>query len=166
MKDNQILEIIQRIEENYNIAVDDKLVTAVNYNMLKDGKTYSLSLENGTFLKIKRMKDTYRLYVKDSILDDLNISPFVEIKKLASDPDFTSLNFLERNDEYYKIIEICVDNAIKTFKPSNMFACCGLYKACSDEKKCIHRDRLHSKGCWYRRNLENGKIFYGKNKNC
>jgi hypothetical protein len=166
MKDDQILEIIQRIEENYNIAVDDKLVTAVNYNMLKDGKTYSLSLGGGTFLKTKQMKDTYRLYVKDSIIDELNISPFVEIKKLSSDPDFTSLNFLERNDEYYKIIEICVDNAIKTFQPSNMFACCDLYKACSDEKKCIHRDRLYSKGCWYRRNLENGKIFYGKNKNC
>ena len=33
------------------------------------------------------------------------------------------------------------------------------------EKKCVHENKLYSKGCQYRRNLDAGRIFYGKNRN-
>lgn len=45
------------------------------------------------------------------------------------------------------------------------FGCCGRYVECSDAKQCIHPDKLFARACAYRRNLEKGKIFYGKNKN-
>ena len=45
------------------------------------------------------------------------------------------------------------------------FGCCDKYIQCSDALKCIHEDLLYSTSCMYRKNLENGKIFYGKNKN-
>lgn len=45
------------------------------------------------------------------------------------------------------------------------FGCCSQYEACSDAKGCIHPDPVFSLGCQYRRNLSEGKIFYGKNKN-
>lgn len=45
------------------------------------------------------------------------------------------------------------------------FGCCGYYVECSDAKQCIHPDKLFARACAYRRNLENGRIFYGKNKN-
>lgn len=40
------------------------------------------------------------------------------------------------------------------------FGCCSRYKKCSEERKCIHDDLLYSSACMYRKNLENGKIFY------
>lgn len=45
------------------------------------------------------------------------------------------------------------------------FGCCSRYEQCSDEKKCIHPDFIFSRACAYRKNLEAGNIFYGKNRN-
>lgn len=44
------------------------------------------------------------------------------------------------------------------------FGCCARYVECSDEKKCTNPDKMMSFACAYKRNLEAGKIFYGKNK--
>ncbi len=48
---------------------------------------------------------------------------------------------------------------------SASFGCCDKYEKCSDALKCIHVNRLYAKGCTYRKNLEQGRIFYGKNRN-
>ena len=45
------------------------------------------------------------------------------------------------------------------------FACCNDYLLCSNARECIHKDNPDLRGCYYRKNLENGKILYGENKN-
>jgi hypothetical protein len=45
------------------------------------------------------------------------------------------------------------------------FGCCHRYVQCSDALKCLHPDFLISLACGYKKNLELGKVFYGKNKN-
>lgn len=45
------------------------------------------------------------------------------------------------------------------------FGCCSSYRACSDARQCVISDRDYSANCLYRRNLESGRIFYGKNAN-
>lgn len=45
------------------------------------------------------------------------------------------------------------------------FGCCHKYVECSDAKKCLHVDSAYATACMYRKSLENGRIFYGKNKN-
>ncbi len=45
------------------------------------------------------------------------------------------------------------------------FGCCSRFVECSDAKRCVHPDILFAAACIYRRNLEDGKIFYGKNRN-
>lgn len=45
------------------------------------------------------------------------------------------------------------------------FDICSRYMQCSDEKKCVHPDKLHAKECSYRRKLQDGIVFYGKNRN-
>lgn len=45
------------------------------------------------------------------------------------------------------------------------FACCNDFVACSDAQQCIHPDDPFYNGCYYRVNLEAGRIFYGKNAN-
>lgn len=44
-------------------------------------------------------------------------------------------------------------------------ACCSSFIECSDAKKCLHADDRFYNNCEYRKNLEQGRIFYGKNKN-
>ena len=49
---------------------------------------------------------------------------------------------------------------IFAFEP---FGCCSRYKQCSNAKTCLHEDLLYSQVCMYRKNLEKGLIFYGRN---
>lgn len=45
------------------------------------------------------------------------------------------------------------------------FGCCSMFEKCSDEGKCVHENQLYSKACIYRNHLEQGRVFYGKNRN-
>ena len=45
------------------------------------------------------------------------------------------------------------------------FGCCSRYLQCSNEKKCVQPDYFLSLACTYKRHLEEGKIFYGENRN-
>lgn len=47
----------------------------------------------------------------------------------------------------------------------SMMLCCNDFVRCSDAKECLHKDSEDYAGCRYRRNLEAGRIFYGKNAN-
>lgn len=53
--------------------------------------------------------------------------------------------------------------SLKHFEPSEKFGCCGKYVECSDSKKCLHCNTFYAKACYYRKNLDAGRIFYGKN---
>ena len=48
---------------------------------------------------------------------------------------------------------------------SDVFGCCSKYEECSDNKECVHPDRAFAMACQYKRNLDNGRIFYGVNRN-
>lgn len=43
------------------------------------------------------------------------------------------------------------------------FACCSSYRKCSELKECVFKNDESHAGCLYRKNLEKGLIFYGKN---
>lgn len=45
------------------------------------------------------------------------------------------------------------------------FGCCSRFYECSDAKHCVHENKLYSKACRYRDSLDQGRIFYGKNRN-
>lgn len=47
----------------------------------------------------------------------------------------------------------------------NNFGCCSSFNECSDKKTCVHSNLLYAKKCIYRTNLDQGKIFYGPNRN-
>ena len=44
------------------------------------------------------------------------------------------------------------------------FSCCSRYEMCSDAKQCVQPNKLLGLQCSYRKKLEKGIIFYGKNK--
>ncbi len=65
---------------------------------------------------------------------------------------------------YFKrLIEKAVDN----YKPkADRFGCCSKFSQCSDACMCLHENLLYSKACFYRNNLEEGRIFYGNKNIC
>jgi len=44
------------------------------------------------------------------------------------------------------------------------FGCCSSYLECSNNRACIHKGDPEYQECQYRKNLEAGRIFFGKNK--
>lgn len=48
---------------------------------------------------------------------------------------------------------------------TDTFGCCNDFERCSDALQCLHPEKRFYNGCMYRRNLEAGKVFYGKNRN-
>lgn len=87
-----------------------------------------------------------------------------KIIELSSDPQYKKIETQLEND-LIDSIRPYLEQAIKDYKPIKTFACCSRYVECSDAKKCLHPQQIYAKQCWYRDNLENDKIFYGKNKN-
>lgn len=52
----------------------------------------------------------------------------------------------------------------RRFATIRKFGCCSSFEACSETKQCLHLDELSYWGCMYMSNLENGRIFYGKDQ--
>lgn len=71
------------------------------------------------------------------------------------------------NDPFlFEYIVKLVDFNVKNYTPKQSFGCCSKFKECSDALECVHENKLYAAGCKYRKiNLENGRIFYGKNRN-
>ena len=81
---------------------------------------------------------------------------------------FQSVKFtFDQIDEFYfEFVEKCVDFAFQNYSSAaNKFGCCAKYAECSNAKKCLHANLLYATACEYRKNLEQGKIFYGENRN-
>lgn len=53
----------------------------------------------------------------------------------------------------------------RKFPSVERFGCCYRFIQCSDQKRCIIYEDFDALGCYYRENLEAGRIFYGVNKN-
>lgn len=45
------------------------------------------------------------------------------------------------------------------------YGCCHLYEKCSEAKKCISKEKIYATVCAYKKNLDEGRIFYGRNRN-
>lgn len=58
-----------------------------------------------------------------------------------------------------KIYLYCRNNALPEFD------CCAEYLKCSDAMKCCHPIRQRGLLCSYRKKLEKGIVYYGKNRN-
>ena len=104
------------------------------------------------------LKTRFRLYLKSNVLNYMNDNP-IRIKDSYEILDFYNL------DELLEKAKNSIFAALEIYEPTWIFGCCSKYEQCSDARKCVHDYKLYAKGCQYRKNLENGLIFYGENKN-
>ena len=78
----------------------------------------------------------------------------VKIRLKKTSPNLTE--YIRRNTIY------CIKGYVSK---AARFGCCSYFEKCSDAQKCVHENKLYSKACIYRENLDQGRIFYGKNRN-
>lgn len=82
-----------------------------------------------------------------------------EVKKLKHQFALDSISVVP----YIKEI---IDYSMLHYRAKEKFGCCCKYNVCSDNKKCVHKNKFYaSRCCWYYGNLDKGNIFYGKNRN-
>ena len=125
----------------------------------------SVLLRNVLMYKIDS-KSINSVIIKENTLKQFNLPCGSKSEKINSSNGFTKIIFLPQVniEDIKKLFAEIIEYNIFNFS-TDFFGCCALYETCSNEKKCIHSDKLYATGCFYRRNLESGKIFYGKNKN-
>lgn len=113
-------------------------------------------------IKVRRLKNSVKIELKSEFSKDLEL----ENDLTHSKPD-RNWSVAEYSDDVIKKI---IDNADKVYEKcyldvSEPFGCCSKYLECSDMRRCIQPDKGLARECIYRRHLEEGSIFYGKNRN-
>lgn len=108
-----------------------------------------------------RVNNKYHSFsIKNNIISKIIIPKEAEIKVLKSDKINTDIIFRFWNDGIIKFIKDVIVYYVENFEPADKFGCCGKYIECSKAGKCIHENKFYAKACWYRKNLDSGKIFY------
>lgn len=138
--------------------------------LLRRGKTQntqysSVCLLNESNLLFRLCFRGRQSYFSISSQHEKKIPDTMQFRKLKSDPNFCRIDIPSADAivEYSDLMCSILHEQLNSFPTE--FGCCSRYIECSDERKCIHPDLNMALGCAYRKNLQKGKVFYGKNKN-
>lgn len=118
--------------------------------------------------KFTKNNERFVLSVNDDKIPYMSIPEGVEIKKTKAEIASQRTRIIVPNNEamILKLIDDATNRALDVYKSAGtMFGCCSSFNECSDKKACLYPNKFYTSRCWYRTNLEKGKIFYGKNKN-
>lgn len=102
----------------------------------------------------------FRITLKTSKVSDITPPDSVSVSVKNTDPSITYICFQKPDEAIIECISKLIQSYVETFEPSEKFGCCHRFKECSAEGKCLHPNLFYAKACWYRKNLESGKVFY------
>ena len=110
---------------------------------------YYAGSSNGTYLKFP---------------NDINVKEFYPPATQYKDGSWKAV--IDISFDFKAFIKTMADECYSIYSTSfvSTFGCCNDFNRCSDALKCLHTDDPFYRGCGYRRNLENGRVFYGKNR--
>jgi|GEM_PF-1414159 len=141
----------------------------------KGSQTFSYKAYEKILVRIKEMKNIYHIEIfcsdNNKSISPLNYPNSTITKMPNENSGFLDIK-LENKDLYgvfeiLKIYKDLLENSLG-YLYSNIkanFGCCSHYVECSDQRKCLFENDDFYLRCSYRKNLENNRIFYGKNKN-
>ena len=148
-------ELIEKynVPENFFVCRDNKDSVAVWITEPASGLTKKL---------VFNYKETrsHTFVIKNKVAENITIPDTAVVKTLKSDKinkHIVFKQFDERTIDFIRDIEIYY---IKNYEPADKFGCCGKFKECSKAQKCLHDNQFYARACWYKRNLEAGRIFY------
>ena len=139
-------------DKSYSIWIREPL------ELKKTQRVFSIVRKNTK--KIQRYDVTIAL----KKLGDIDIPEEAEIVK-RQESDSVILKFPLSTSDMFEYLEKILNCQLLKFEPSEKFGCCGRYIECSNAGKCLHEEQFYARSCYYRKNLENGKIFYGNKVN-
>ena len=165
--ENEILKILNKqinnisekelaLEEREKINLTKNVNNSITFSAFKNILLKNTYQKSNKFIEIRKidevsieeLKNKFEkvIYKEDELYIKIYIYNEDEIEKIGS--------------EIQKIYIFLCNNV-----PVDSFGCCSRFEECSDNLKCTNPDKKMAKGCQYKNNLEQGKIFYGKNKN-
>jgi len=155
-------------------------------------ETYDKRIKNALIHKIVNQEYTKYLDVKENKDKSISIkaknilaakiklakrTPYIEIKEKYKD-EFVNFEMVHASNNSLRIKITGIDEVLALIDQLSIiymkvlselgeesFGCCHRYIECSDALHCLHPDYLTSLACLYKKNLDKGKVFYGKNKN-
>lgn len=101
-----------------------------------------------------------RIYLKSNTKGKFNVPDDIGVNSSKSDPSTYFITISEWTEAVHSLVDEIIKYYVNDFEPSDRFGCCHLYRECSQAKKCIHDNLFYARACWYRKNLESGRIFY------
>lgn len=111
-----------------------------------------------------RIRGTQHYISLPTVFSDLIPNSF-PTKKLSSEEKYIRLLIDEKHPlESYRNFLIQIAGETVNRSPKE-WDCCSRYLECSNAKTCVHPDKSFALGCGYRKILNSGRIFYGKNRN-
>lgn len=145
----------------YLIEIFEPEYPAINDAGVKKGVISSLLILKEAHLKTETR---YNIIIQEKFFNMIAEPDNATIKRTKSS-DYVTVTYNEPNDSYLDYINSVINLRVRTYKSKESFGCCSKFNACSDAKKCLHENVLYATGCKYRQSLDEGKIFYGKNRN-
>ncbi len=139
-------------------------IDTVPASMNENKTDYSIKYKNNVIFKIKKDNSDY-VFIKNDYTDE--IFNFYEQSFCKSFSAFTGVPIDLKSDftESFSFLLLLIVKKILGLTTYDEFGCCSKYLECSNAKKYLHPNEINYMGCQYKRNLENGRIFYGINKN-
>ena len=144
------------------VNVCDELNISPDDFTLNSGTGYS-SIRYDTFLIMRLKLRGKRHYISFPKSYAVDLPNNVEVEYPKSEPGYvriyTSLNSIY---SLSTVIRCIIQSAMQHIPKE--YDCCALYMECSDAKRCVKADKKSALGCGYKKILESGTIFYGKNR--
>ena len=149
------------IQNIWNTYIHEEKDDSDAFSVESVSKGYSYFIYGTKSFELVQNKSGCSLRLPGIIMSSL----FPERQNL-DDEKFYSINSLQ-TEQMKALLALLKDDKHKLFREliTESFGCCNDFIKCSDAKHCIHEDDRFFNGCYYRENLEAGRIFYGKNKN-
>jgi len=149
-------EIVEMIKSKKGSDAEIEIITNLGYSSIKFLGIHSLRVTCGRKNYIG-LKNSYEHVWANNESIKIERIPSDELwsrVSFNSQEDLKNLHtfFLQLYEEAFSLLNV------------ELFSCCSRYIQCSDEKVCIQPNKRLSVGCQYRKNLESGRIFYGKNR--
>ena len=147
-------------------AVLDQKISNPEYTKflhISENKDRTISMKAKSILvaKIKLTKKTSYIEVKSKYAKD-----FINFEAARASDDSSRIKISGINNVLALTEQLCVVYMKELSElGGESFGCCHRYVECSDALKCQHPDFMTSLACSYKKNLDEGKVFYGKNKN-
>ncbi len=138
--------------------------------IIKD-PTRNTVIMNIKIKELKKLDDRFEILIRESATEFIGKPDRMIDKGLVPNTYFEKYLFNkgelpEIMDSWLEYIDKLVGYELRIYESkAASFGCCSHFIECSDAKECVHENRLYACACSYKRHLDRGEIFYGKNRN-